>query len=259
MSTQFYVGEQPSDPLVITIHDEAGAPVDLSDVSSVALVGGILPDGELDISNAAEGKVQYTFNEPFTLAGVLDLQVQMVDSAEGTDYSAPFQLVVSDPADIAMLLVTAGLVELWTGTPVSEANIARAQGSLCLVLGRDLSDAAWLTALGTSDNFWLRQAIAYQAAYLASVDNIGALTPGAVPGAISVANGDVSVTWSDTSVAQAEVGPVLSPSAQAAVRKLTWMRPNRTMYARPYLDDVDRYLNVADLPTMWHDIYRTPR
>jgi hypothetical protein len=259
MSTTFYVGEQPSDPLVITVRDSAGAPLSLTDVSSVSLIGDDLPDGSLDVSDAAAGKVQYTFDAPFDSPGVLQLQVSMQDQAGGLDYSAPFTITVASPATADSLIVTPSQVEIWTGVPVSLNDIARAQGDIMLVVGRDLTNSAWLSSLAYTDQFWLRMAVAQEAAERAQAPVSGAITASTVPGAVSVTNGDVSVTFAEAAVTGSLNGPALGIRAVSAIKKLTWMRPTRTLYATPFLSDYpfppyEGWIanGHADLPTMWH-------
>lgn len=226
----FYVGEQPSDPLIITVRDSAGAAVNLTDVSTVSLVGDPLPAGTCIINNAALGKVQYTFTAPFTVAGSLVEQVKMVDTVAGIDYSAPFTLSVANMAEPATALVTPAQVETFTGQVVSENDIARAQGVISLAAGVNIADPDWLELVSTADTYWLELAVSYQAVevghQLAGESMIG------FPGAKSLSNGDVRVTFSDSVDSSM---PELGSLARAALMRLSWLRPMRSIQAKPFL------------------------
>lgn len=238
----FYVDEQPSDPLVVTVRDPDGVPVDLSDVITVEFVGGALPDGEAVVNNAAEGKVQYTFSAPFTEAGVLSLQVKMIDTVNGVDFSTPFNLVVADPAEEAELLVSAVEVEAWTGAPVSVADISRAQAIVGLACGRNLNDTDWLATLSTTDSYWLSLATAYQAVEVRAAQE-GVVFP-YVPGASSISTGDVSVSYRADANSDV-VG--LGNLARTAVSRLSWLRSFRSVQAAPFTRDPLR-------PSVWRNL-----
>jgi hypothetical protein len=233
MVTSFYVGEQPSDPLVVTVNDASGNALDLSDVSVVEFVGDPLPAGDAAISSPTQGKVQYSFEAPFTEAGTLTLQVKMTDEVAGVDYSAPFTITVADPTEVAELLVTPTQVEDWTGQSVSTSNVARAQADVGLACARDLAEVGWLAELSSADYYWLTLAVAYQAAAVAAQDEgLGALY---VPGASSVANGDIRITYRDTSAGSGGTEPSgVTGQAGVAVSRLSWMRPFRSIQAQPF-------------------------
>lgn len=225
----YYVGEQPSDPMVLTVTDAAGDPVDLSDVSAVALVGDELPAGMATVENPFAGTVQYKFTAPFADSGSLTLQVAMTDTDGGVDYSAPFTVTVADPSEGTALLVTPVEVENWTGVPVSVSDIARAQGQVSVACGRDLSDPDWLGGLSSSDYYWLRLSVAYQAAEIAM--SSGGLSMPYVPGATSIANGDVRVTYGEGGGSQMTG---LNGMANAALQRLSWMGNFRSVQATPF-------------------------
>lgn len=232
-STVFYVGEQPSDPLVIAIKDADGTARDLSSIVTASLVGNdLLPDGTASVSDAAAGLVQYEFSAAFATAENLVLQVKTVDGDGSVDYSAPFTLIVRDPADAATQLVTPAVAEATTGVPVSDDNIARAQGTISLVSGRDLSDSDWFAALSTADTFWLKAAISHQAAALADRETSGTVAMPYVAGAASVRSGDVAITYSG-----AQSAADVSANARLALSRLSWLRPRRSVTAKPYLRD----------------------
>jgi hypothetical protein len=245
MSVTFYVGEQPSDPLVVTVRDSAGNVRDLTDVTAVDFVGGDLPAGDAAVSNAALGKVQYDFDAPFTVAENLRLQVELT-TADGTDLSAPFTLIVQDPADVAATLVTPAQVEQWTTVSVSESDVVRAQGIVCLATGRDLYDPDTLALIGTKDTFWLGQAIAWQAAF--NPEGVSpTVTLPYVPGASSITNGDVSISYFEGGASDLSG---LAPNARLALKRLSWMKPIRTVSALPFLSE--RGLQ----PDPWVPMYR---
>jgi hypothetical protein len=229
MALTFYVGEQPSDPLIITVRDENGEPLALHDVSAVALVGDELPAGTCAINDPVSGRVQYTFSAPFTSAGTLTLQVAMTDEDEGIDYSAPFTLTVADPSEVIEPIVTPAQVEAWTGTSVSESDITQAQGLVSIASGRNLSDQVWLASLSNADAYWLSLAVGYQAAEGAMAAT-GLAVP-YVPGAQSIANGDVRITFKDN--AGSEVAG-LTNLANAALQRLSWMKNFRSIQAQPF-------------------------
>lgn len=224
----FYLGEQPSEPLVVTVRDDAGNPRDLSDVTAVEFVGGDLPAGDAAVSNAAAGKVQYDFSAPFTVAENLRLQVKLT-TPEGTDYSAPFTLAVLDPADATVTIVTPAQVEAWTTTSVSEGDVVRAQGLISLAVGKDLSDPLEMAELRDRDVFWLKQATSWQAA--AHPEGATVTLP-YVPGASSIANGDVSISYFEDGASELSN---LAANAKLALKRVSWLRPVRSVSATPFL------------------------
>lgn len=227
---QFYVGEQPSDPLVVTVTEPDGTPRDLTGVTAVSFVGDLLPAGAATVNNAAEGKVQYDFSAPFTVAQNLRVQVRMVTAGD-SDYSAPFTISVQNPEDALATIVTPAQAEGWTGVSVSESDVVKAQGLVCLVVGRDLTDADWLLTVSDQDMFWLKQAVAWQSAEHPEGGTITVPLP-YVPGASSIANGDVSISFRDDS--QSELAN-LAGNATLAIKRLSWMRPVRSVSATPFL------------------------
>lgn len=244
----FYVGEQPSTPLVITVRDQAGAALDLSGVSSVEMVGDPLPAGNCAVINAALGKVQYDFDEPFATSGSLVEQVAMF-SGTGIDYSAPFTLTVADLTEAAGLRLTPTQVESMTGASVSENDIARAQGVISVAAGINPLDEEWRAWLSPADAYWLDLAIAYQATEAANVQ--AGLDIFGVTGATSVANGDVRITFRQDAD---RTLPELGSLARSALMRLSWLRPMRSIQAKPF---IDRKYPVST--RMWHTITNTSR
>ena len=237
MSTTFYVGERPSTPLVITVTDEAGAPRDLSGYSEVSIVpvdtvG--LPPGDCSVSDAEAGKVQYDFIDPFEVAALLVLQVKMETGTGDVDMSGSFTLTVLDQVDSTTTLVTPAQVEAWTGRSVSQQQVVQAQFQVSLAVGADLSDEDWLAGLGSQDTYWLSLAVAYQAADLARFQAATEqIQVPYLPGVQSVSTGDQSITFrageSGVSV------PGMSSQANIALRRISWMKPVRTIHAKPFL------------------------
>jgi hypothetical protein len=230
----FYVGEQPSDPLVVTVTEADGVtPRDLTGVGSVSFVGDPLPAGTAAIANAVEGKVQYDFSAPFTEAENLRLQVKMSTGADA-DYSGVFTVSVQNPADTLATIVTPMQVEAWTSVSVSNTDVVRAQGLICLVTGRDLTDQDWLDSnVSNQDLFWLQQAVAWQAAEHPEDGTITVALPH-VPGASSISNGDVSISYREDN--QSELANLAS-NATLAIKRLSWMRPVRSVSATPFLTE----------------------
>jgi hypothetical protein len=246
MSVIFYKGEQPSDPLIVTVRDDAGNPVSLSDVSSVEFTGDPLPAGTAGINNASQGKVQYTFSAPFTAASDLTLQIKMTDDVAGIDYSAPFVIRVLDPADTSPTLVTPPQVEVTTGSSVTQSQVVRAQGLVSLVVGRDLSDADWYAGLSQSDQFWLKTGISYQAASMADQDRSSIVVPYA-PGVSTLRTGDQTVTYSAGGGSVGELASLAS-SARLALKRLSWMSGSRTVHALPFLGE------ARCEPVLWYEV-----
>jgi hypothetical protein len=237
----FYVGEQPSDPLVVTVTEADGVtPRDLTGVTSVQFVGDPLPAGTAAVALAAEGKVQYDFSAPFVEAENLRMQVKMTTGTD-VDYSAPFVVSVQNEADALATIVTPVQVEAWTSVSVSQSDVVKAQGLVGLVTGRDLTDAVWLLGVNDRDLFWLQQAVAWQASEHPEGGGVSVALP-YVPGASSIANGDVSISYREDS------GDELSnlvANARLAIKKLSWMRPVRSVSATPFLS------NRPTQPSTW--------
>lgn len=241
----FYVGEQPSDALVVTVHNSDGSVRNLTGVTSVDFIGDPLPAGTPSIANAAQGKVQYDFDAPFLTAANLTLQIQMEEGAD-TDLSEPFTISVQDPADSITPIVTPAQVEAWTGTSVSNGDVVRAQGIISLVVGRNLNDAVWYAGLSPNDQFWLQQGVGWQASEHPEGTAVDVSLP-YIPGATSISNGDISIGYSEGST---DDYAELAANAKLALKRLSWLRPVRTYSAQPFL--MDRYQ-----PSTWTIIGRS--
>jgi hypothetical protein len=90
-----------------------------------------------------------------------------------------------------------------------------------------------LTGLSSADYYWLTLAVAHQSASNATASTSGGLGIPHIPGASSVANGDVRITYRDTGGGDA-ADLALSGSAAVAVSRLSWMRPFRSIQAQPF-------------------------
>lgn len=223
----FFTGEQPIEPLIIQVRDDNGEIIDLSNLTSVALVGSPLPDGSCVVVDAVQGKVAYDFDAPFTDAGVLTLQVEMAEAGTGVDLSAPFTITVVDPAMAAAGIASPAEVLAITGSDVTTRQILQAQSTVGVVVARNLNDAAWLATISSSDAYWLRVATAYQAAGIAEA------TPSFlyVPGASSVTTGDISISYRENA---ADDLTSLTDHARMACQRLSWMRGFRSVQAQPF-------------------------
>lgn len=214
--TSFYVGEKPSQPLVVTVTDDAGTPLDLNAYVSVALVGDGLPAGTAATSDAQAGEVSYTFTDPFVTAGPVEFLVRLNTASGGIDYSGPLVLsVLQRPADSR---VTLALARLITASDVSSDSLLRAQSQLSLLVDRQLWDDETWDALPERDSSLLRQAIAWQGLHL---DQVEQSPMPFVPGATSLSTGDVSVSFGDGATPGAVA---LSPLARNLLRRLSWHR-----------------------------------
>lgn len=242
----FYVGERPTTPLVVTVRNDDGTVKDLTSYGSVELVGDELPSGTASIANAVQGKVQYDFNAEFTTAESLTVQVKMI-AGSAADYSSPITISVLDVADAGTLLVTAVQVEATTNVSVTQSDVVRAQNLVSLVVGRDLGDAEWYSDLWSSDQFWLKGAVSWEAADLREKANAGSFQMPYVPGASSISNGDVSVSFSSSDEA---ANGVIGANAAMAIRRLSWMQPMRSIQAKPFIGECGR-------PSVWEPMYRT--
>lgn len=230
----FYVGEQPTSPLVITVTNEDGTPRDLADYESVSFIGEGMPDGTTTVSDPAEGKVQFDFAAPFTVAENLTLQIGM-ESGDIYDYSAPFVISVLDVPDESLTIVTPAQVEATTGESVTRKQVVKAQGLVSLAVGRDLTDQVWFTGyVSARDQFWLRTAVSYQASHDAELESGDTLSVPYAPGVATMSTGDQSITYIQQGAR--ELGqPELVANAWAAIKHLSWMRPVRTIHAKPFL------------------------
>lgn len=222
MSLQFWVGEQPTDPLIITVLDADGSARDLSDYDTVTFIGDPLPDGVASINNALLGRVQYDFNAPFTTSGSFVIQVQLND--DGTDVSSPITLEVREFVEYENLRVTPSQVWAATNVSVSDDQIARAQNDIILFTGIPLNDDDVWVDLSANHQYWFSLSIGYQAAWRAA----GQGAAFNVPGAKTVKSGDVTVTWgTSTTTEQNEIAPL----ARVALARIN----SRTIHPTPFL------------------------
>lgn len=222
MSISFWVGEQPTDPMIVTVLDADGTARDLTEYDSITFIGDPLPAGAASINNAALGRVQYDFSAPFTTAGSLVIQVQLDD--DGTDLSSPFTIEVKEFVTHEDLRVTPSQVWATTNVSVSDDQIARAQNDIILFTGVPLNDDEVWDDLSASYQGWYSLAIGYQAAWRTEGGS-GTLN---VPNAKTVKSGDVTITWgSAVTTTQIE----LAPLARVALSRIN----SRTLHATPFI------------------------
>lgn len=124
-----------------------------------------------------------------------------------------------------------------TGATVSDAKVAQAQAAIETVTGIVVDEAAW-ALLSAPDARWLRNAVAYQAAFMAASPDYferQRITSGGQDG------------QSATFAAEAHE---LAPMARKALRKLSWKGSRVVQLAAPAVLDAD----VADDRLPWRPI-----
>jgi hypothetical protein len=209
----FVVGERPSDPLLITVTDAAGAPRDLSTYNAVTVEG--LPAGTTAITNAAQGRISYTFTAAFAQAGTASFRVKLAQADGDVDYTPYGQIEVSDA-----FVLRASPTQAYNATAqqVSAAELQQAQVQIALTVDRDLADATVWAAISPRDQGLLAMAISWQAVELKRTADAGL---GALPGnvtAMSTAGQSVSFA-PGTSVASISN---LSPIVVKVLNRLSW-------------------------------------
>jgi hypothetical protein len=237
-ATRYFVGDKSPSPLILHVKTSDGQPYDLSNYDTITVTGDDdLPPGDTSVLDAENGIVQRTFDTGFEAAGLLLLRVKM-ETTLTEDWATDIQLPVYDPTvpPTTTLLLDTGEVEGITGVIVSENDISRAQSVLTLVTGRNLGDAEWISdCVSTGDQFWLKTAVAWQSA---ETTGTAASAPVIVrvPGATSIANGDVSISFSSSgNTTNDTLASLLTPSASIAIRRVSWMGAGRTVHATGFL------------------------
>ncbi len=223
MATKYFTGTESPSPLILHLKRSDGQVFDVSPYQDVSVEGDELPPGATAVIDAENGVVQRTFDTGFPHAGALAFRVRMETDGGVTDYTDPSILHVYDPSPGSTGIVTTDQVETITGTLVSENDVAMAQAVIGLVVGKDLTDTSWYGGLGTSDQYWLKQAVAWQST--GGADTVGANSPVAAgaplpQGVTSVSVGDVSLGFASATTAY---DAMLLPLCQLAVRRLSWM------------------------------------
>jgi hypothetical protein len=246
----FYVGEQPSEPLVITVRDLDGTVIDLSDFVDVQVEGDGLPAGLSEINDAPAGKVQYTLTAPFEESGVISCRVRMTGIGGDVDLSSTFELIVDDATELDTTpLLTPAQAEGISGLAVSISDLARAQTMIGLFVGHNLSDVVWLETLNEADEYWLTVAVAYQAAEVRNRTSAAGASVPYVPGASSIKTGDVAISFGGAA-GSADLSE-LSSLARTALLRLSWLQSRRTVHAVPFLGD------GRCEPSRWRYMYTT--
>lgn len=110
-------------------------------------------------------------------------------------------------------------VLLYTGKEVTQDDCARAQAVVDLAVGRTYGALVNLPTT-TRSRYWLRLAVAYQAAWMAAQPDIFSRS------AVTDFNQDGAAASFDTD------GQTLAPLAQMAIRRLPWKR-SRTLRVAP--------------------------
>lgn len=238
----FVEGEQPADPLVLTVVDAAGDTVDFDDYDTVTL-SGTLPAGTA--TPLAGGVLQYKATEPFTEVGTFEIRVVMSQDDGDVDYSQPFEYTVEPALVFTSNRVTPDVVFANTGSAVSPQDIARAQADVNLFVARNLGDDALWDDLLDTDVYWLGLAISHQAAFTAA----GGFDLEVPIGANSVSAGGVAVSMSSGFSIE---GVHLAPLAKMALKHVSWVS-NRTMHATPFLGGV----STPERP-MWETVKVLP-
>ena len=223
MATRYYTGTEAPSPLILHLKRSDGVAFNLVPYQTVTVEGDELPTGPTAVIDALNGVVQRSFDDGFASAGALALRVRMETGGGVVDFTDPAVLHVYDPAPGSVGIVTTDQVETITGTLVSENDIAMAQSVIGLVVGKDLTNVEWYIGLGTSDQYWLKQAVAWQST--GGNDTVGANSPVAAgaplpQGVTSVSVGDVSLGFAAATTAY---DSMLLPLCQLAVRRLSWM------------------------------------
>ena len=116
---------------------------------------------------------------------------------------------------------------------VSGDNVlVQAQNMVGLVCGRDLGDPDWIDHRGRQRPVrWLQNAVAYQAVAEASGQGAAAAAAAYVPGAQSISNGDVHITFRGTAGNELTG---LTGLASTAIQRLSWMSGFRSVQAAPF-------------------------
>lgn len=217
------VGEQPTDPLLITVTDSEGAPRNLDVYDTVTVEG--LPEGVTTVASAVDGKVQYTFTAPFAEAGTVSFRVTMAsnDDPTGPDVTPWISAEVSG---VLVARATPAQAFAATAQQVSAADLQLAQVQIALVVDRDLAEQATWDAISPRDQKLLTQAISWQAVELNKAEAAGlAGLPGSVQ---SMSTAGQSVTFaSGTSVASMTN---LSPVVVTILNRLSWKRRQLSAY-----------------------------
>lgn len=209
----FVVGEQPSTPLLVQVTNAAGTPLDLTGYDDVTVEG--LPEGLTTLADAALGKVQYTFTEPFETAGTLSFRVKMSQTDGDVDYSPYSDIEITDAF---VLRATPAMAYSATAQQVSTAELQQAQVQIALVVDRDLADADVWAAMTPRDQGLIAMAISWQAVELKRSTEAGlAGLPGVVT-AMSTAGQSVTFA-SGTSVASMTS---LSQVVVQVLNRLSW-------------------------------------
>lgn len=210
MSVVLFVGERPTDPLVVNVGQPVGA-------RTPSLLGSGLPAATVAVLDGPAGTVRIDFTEAFASAGLYTAQVLLTGADGKVDYTEPFVLTVKNEAhDSTGAILTLDEVEGITGDSVSTKNVMQAQSYIGLLVDRDLSDATYVARLPARSQQLLRQAVAWQAVSAAAPVSVADSMP---QGATAMSSGDQSISFASAVDAQTQ----LAPLAKLAISRLPWM------------------------------------
>lgn len=220
----YYVGDKPRDSVAVGI-TRGGAAVDLSGYTSVSIELESPAGFAVDVTGVAVSKtddaVVVTWPSAvslFTAPGMYTMQV-LLHTATAVEHATVVPIVVFPVADSpAASWASLSDVLTLTKTTVDAATLMQAQGVVELHAG--VSHAMTLGKLRGADKRALRQAVAYQAAFLDGSE--GVFTRAGVD---SLSQDGLSVTSARNGIGQTDTDTfTLAPLARAALRQLTWTR-----------------------------------
>ena len=151
---------------------------------------------------------------------------------------------MQNPSDTLVTIVTPQQVEAWTNVSVCNGDVVRAQGVICLVgRPRPHRPADWLDeASRTRICSGCSRRSPGRRASTRRTRRVYVALP-YIPGASSIANGDVSITFRDD--AQYELVNLAGNAQARRASRLSWMKPVRSVSATPFLS------NRGPQPSTW--------
>lgn len=241
----YWVGDKPRDSVDVYI-TRNGEAVDLSGYTSATIElenpTGLAVDTTGVGVSKGDDKVTITWptsTSLFTIPGVYTMQV-LLHTGSTTDHAAALPFEVRATADLPLSWATLSDVLTFTGVSVDGSTLAQAQGVVELMAGVSYADTVdpTLTALSARNLRKLKQAVAYQAAFMAQNE---ALFSRAAVAAIS--QDGLSVTVGSSGGQTDQTALILAPLAKVALGGLSWRRSGTsTLYVskprrRAYDDD----------------------
>lgn len=246
----FYTGDKPATVLAISVARD-GVPIDLAPYNaatvlvedpagaSVTWSGSVTIDATADVVNVAFGA---TSN--FAIPGVYTMRVRLTTAGGGVETSQPVLIVVYSSVVTGTWATLAEVYDITT-TEVTERQLIDAQRTIDIYAGRtyDLADK-----LGAKDLYWLKQAVAHQAAWQ--------------PGQAGLSTRQQVAGFSQDGLAAnytAEWNISLAPLAARAIKNLSW-KGSRTVRTPALLASgpgrfVDFTTEDADPTHTWGALY----